>query len=450
MAKKLFSIGFFFILSLLTVLFFGNCSRDVSNFPVTYESAIEKLSVDHFSLDGSSYAVENYALSGTDGPVYFQIIPGCADRCPVVVVSMPYNGISWTTNPDDVRWANGLPTGGLALDVDGPGYVTGSGQQIPYYNSSVPQTVGSAGLFLPSGVTVVLIYSRFYLGRKMNQYVSDFVQVVNSLKKFSFVDLNKMGFLGSSLGGFISLHASRFVGVKPLAIAGITPLIDLKSEQLEMSSVAARITSNPILLSSSENFFNSYLRRMVGVDLDQYASSRLASDNTESKILVIHDTWDTIVSINQYLTLQALRPVDGFIFQHASNINFNTFTLDHAQSIEGFSHEKIIPVYMAYLLNRLKPANEDKIIFYSSADFLTAVSEVKLAHDRGQNISWFRNFISDLCTSGFYLKDYATSGNLGTLTGVQMAGGIITNIWNRPTSVANGCAYLIANPNMFK
>ncbi len=442
------------VMSSASIMLFLNCSNagdTTGNSPPNSQlgANLTNISTDQYSLNGSTYRIENYRLNGSDGPVYFQIIPGCADRCPVVVVSMPYNGIPWTTDADDLRWSNSLPNGGLTDDINGPDYISGSGQQIAYFHSNVSETVGFGGLFLPSKVTAVLVYNRFYLGRKMDNYVNDFVQVVNSLPQFTYVDTSKMGFLGASLGGFVSLHASRKTNIKPLAVAGITPLIDLKSEQTEMSNVAQRITANSSLLLSTQNFFNSYLRRMSGVNVDNYTAQKLAAENSTSEILVIHDTWDTIVSIDQYRSLAGLRSVDAFIFQHTTAINYNTFSMDHSQSSEGFTTQKVFPVFMSYLLNRIKSPSEEKIIYYSSTDFLTGVSEIKAAQDRGQNISWFKSFIDDLCTGGFQLTDYASVGNLGTLSGAQMAGGLIANVWNKPTSIDNGCAYLQANSNMF-
>lgn len=123
--------------------------------------------------------------------------------------------------------------------------------------------------------------------------------------------------------------------------------------------------------------------------------------------------------------------------------------MGHSQSSEGYTNDKIMPIYSSYLLNRLKTTSEPKIIYYTSPEFVTGISEIKAAHDRGQTISWFKNFIEDLCTPGFSLIDYSPTGNLGTLTGIQMAGGIIANVWGKPTTVDNGCTYLQANPNIF-
>jgi hypothetical protein len=451
MGKRLNIVAIIILMLLQSVLFL-NCSKSPSDSDSQgSQNSVDlvKLGTSSFSLDTKSYIVENYKLEGRNGPIYFQVLPGCTDHCPVVVVSMPYNGIPWTADPKDIQWSNSLPGGGLTLDVDGPGYLDGSGQQIAYYHSSIQETVGFGGMFLPSNVTAVLVYNRFYLGRKMDDYVSDFTQVVDSLGAFPFIDQKKMGFLGASLGGFVSLHASAQTMAKPLAVAGITPLIDLKAEQIEMSTVSSRITSNSSLLQSSQNFYNSYLRRMSGVDVEKFTANKLATNNRISDILVIHDTWDTIVSIQQYENFRQQRPVDAFIFQHASPIDYNNFSMDHAQSIEGYSNQKTIPVYMSYLLARLKPASEEKIIYYSSQDFLMAMSEVKLAQNRGQSINWIRGLFNDLCNGGFVLKDYSPVGNLGTLSGEQMAGGLIVNVWSQQTTIENGCNFFRSNPQIF-
>ena len=432
-----------------TFLAFSNCTGKKSDDAAVSGDSLFKLSSAPYSLDGNNLEIQNYKLQTSDGPVYFQVIPGCADKCPVVVASMPYNGTSWTNDENDLRWTTNFPTGAFTDDVDGPDYIPSSGEKIAFYNASLADTAGFGGIFVPSNVTAVIVYNRFYLGRKINSYVNDFVSVVNSLSQFAFIDTSKMGFIGASLGGFVAMHASRKTIIKPVAVVGLTPLLDLKSEYTHMSTPAARITSNPTLLQSTQSFYNSYVRRMSSINLDDYTSASLAAENSSSAMLIIHDTWDTIVPISQYDLFSTQRSVDSFIFQHSGAVDYNNFTMGHSQSGEGYTNEKIYPVFMSYLLKRLLSDNDEKIIYYSSPDFFTAVNEVKLAQGRSQNISWFKTFIQDLCTENFLLKDFSTISNMGTLTGKQMAGGLIVNTWGQPTTIDAGCDYLVSHPTLF-
>lgn len=447
--RKHFALSILFFLTTINVFTILSCTRRESAANEPTSKPFELISTMPHNFMGQNYQIENYRLRDSTNPVYFQVIPGCSNSCPAVVISMPYHGIPWSNETADIEWSNKFPTGALTDDVNGPDYTPGSGQQIAYFHSSVSETVGYGSFFLPSKVNVVIVYNRFYLGRKMDQYVNDFIDVVNTLKYFSYIDTSKMGFLGTSLGGFVSLHASRKTDIKPAVVVGITPLLDLKKEQEEMRTADTRITSNPALLQSTQNFFNSYLRRINSTTVDQFTSQSVASENTDSKILVIHDTWDTIVSINQYYEFVTQRAIDAFIFQHASAINYNTFIMDHSQAGEGYTHDKALPVYISYLLNRIKSTDEEKIIYYTSSEFLNGITEIKAAQSRNQSISWFKNFIQDLCSNGIVLKDYSASSNLGTLTGQKLAGGIIVNIWGAPTTIDNGCAYAQANPNIF-
>lgn len=266
--------GFFLAITLgglASSLLFVNCSGSPFDpTPVTKEgelSTITKLSEVPYSVDSSDYTVENYKLAIEDGPVYFQFVSACSTKCPVVVASLPYTGISWSNDPLDLIWAAKDPsgTGILTADVNGPNYVPGSGDVIAYYNSSVNDAVGFGGIFLKSGVSTILVYNRFYLGRKLNSYANDFAHVLNNLSHFSTIDTTRVALLGASLGGFVALHGSRSAKVKPNVVVGITPLLDAQTEYDFMSSVNTRITSNPNLLTSSQNFFRSYLRRLDGV-----------------------------------------------------------------------------------------------------------------------------------------------------------------------------------------
>ena len=187
---------------------------------------------------------------------------------------------------------------------------------------------------------------------------------------------------------------------------------------------------------------------MNGMTLSQYTAEKLASENTISKILVIHDTWDTLVPIEQWQSLKTHRSIDSFIFQHATGINFNTFTIAHGQPSEGYADKSVYPIYMSYILSRLKAPSEPKIIYYFYNDFLIALIKVKEAQDRGQNISWLKNLMTDLCVENTTLKDI--SATIGPLSGAQLVGGILLNVWNTPTTIDQGCGYLATHPTFFE
>lgn len=434
-------------------LFFVNCSGGSSGgpAPISVEGGLgvmTKLSEVPYSVDSSDFTIENYKLSATSGPIYFQFVSACSTKCPVVVVSMPYTGITWSNDPQDLAWAAKDPSGAgiLAADVNGPDYLEGSGEVIPYYNSSISDAVGFGGIFLKSEVSTIIVYNRFYLGRSLDQYANDFTQVLNHLQNFPSIDISQVATIGSSMGGFVALHGSRTAKVKPKVMVGVTPLLDLPNQFDFMSSVATRIYGNPSLLLSTQNFFRSYLRRMKNVK-EFYTSELLAQQNSTSKVLVIHDTWDTVVPISQWQQFGSIRSLDSFIFQHASEIDHNSFKIDHSQASEGFSNNAALPIYMSYILSRLKPDSQSKNVYYDSSVLLTTLTQVKEAQDRGQNISWLKNFMTDLCTSNLMMKDF--TGALVTLAGSQFVGGVLLNIWNAPTSIEDGCNYLALNSTMF-
>ena len=444
---------FLFIVFFSSGFLFLNCSQsEQQKAPQNSAQSSDSLSLlseTPYTIDSSNYTIQNYKLTTESGRIYFQFVSACATKCPVVVVSLPYTGINWSGDSLDQLWGAKDPSGLgiIAADVNGPNYNAVSSDVIAYYNSPVSDAVGFGGIFLNSGVSTVLVYNRFYLGRKLDQYVNDFTKVLNYLPNFKTIDTSQVALLGASLGGFVSLHASRQSTIKPKVIVGITPLIDLENEYPFMNTVNSRVTSNPSLLTSSGNFFRSYLRRMDGVQLNQFNCSQLASGNASSQILIIHDTWDTIVPIIQWQNYSAIRPVDSFIFQHATGINFNTFSMDHGQASEGFNKNAIVPIFMSYILSRLKAPSETKSIYYYYNDFLIAIIQAKEAKVRGQNINWIKNLMTDLCTNNTNLKDI--SGTMSQLTGAQFVGGVLVNIWNAPTTIDQGCQYLVDHPLYF-
>ncbi len=442
------------IACILTSIAFVNCSSPVNTTPdLSLSNATDSLialSETPYSIDSSNYTVKNYKLVTTSGIIFFQFVSACSTKCPVVVVSLPYTGVAWSQDLLDVEWGKKDPSGKgvVTPDVNGPGYNSSSGDIIAYYNSSLSDAVGFGGVFLKSGVSTVIVYNRFYLGRKLDQYVNDFTQVLNHLSDLGSIDTNKVAVLGASLGGFVPLHASRKSFVKPVAMVGVTPLLDLPNEFSTMSSTAKRITSNPSLLSFTQSFFNSYLRRMNQVATNQFTSDLLALETPNSNILVIHDSWDTVVPISQWQYLSSLRKIDSFIFQHASAIDYNTFSTGHSQISEGYTNNAVMPIYMSYILKRLVAPSESKTIYYYYNDFVSALAQVKMAQSRGQNISWMYGLLSDLCTDNMTMKDLG--GSFGQLSGAQFAGGVLTNIWTEPTTIGQACQYLSTHPHIFK
>ncbi len=445
----------FVLFSGLGSLIFVNCSSPKTDGAVESVTNTDpglilvKLSETPYEIDSGKYNVQNFRLMTASGPIYFQFVAACPTTCPAVVVSLPYTGISWTGDPMDLDWAAKDPTGQgiLTADINGPNYLPGSGDVIAYYHSSIPDAVGFGGVFLNSGVSAVVVYNRFYLGRKLKDYAQDYTEVLNHLADLKLIDTSRVASIGASLGGFVSLHASRKSVIKPKVIVGVTPLIDLESEFDFMSTESTRITANPSLLAFAENFFRSYLRRMSVAPLSDFTYSKLAVENKTSQILVIHDTWDAVVPIAQWQNLSAARPVDSFIFQHASPINFNTFKIDHGQPSEGYSNKAVMPIYMSYILSRLTDPDADKNIYYYYNDFLTTLIQVKEAKDRGQKIGWIKTLMTDLCTPNTIMKDI--SATFSQISGAQFVGGVLLNVWKAPTTIDGGCDYLLAHPDFF-
>jgi hypothetical protein len=117
-------------------------------------------------------------------------------------------GIDWSGESRDQKWAN-RPQAGQGYqhaDGDGPSPSTATLRYVLVAPDKAVLNSGAA-LFLPNGISVAIIFHRFYLGRSVKDYIDDFTTAATALSELNDVDGQRLAFMGTSLGGFVAAYA---------------------------------------------------------------------------------------------------------------------------------------------------------------------------------------------------------------------------------------------------
>jgi len=458
------------ILALLVPLsfFFTNCTTNLNqsvlnqnqnNLGTTSDLTSVNLSNGLYKFLDKEFKTSQYKIIPKDGsaPIYAQWVSNCHYKCPTVIIANPYSGIDWTDDSIDQQWVR------LANAYSGIFINDSLGPQTPEIDPSLgniffqaqttEQSASMGALFLTNNVSVLIVNSRFYRGRNLKIYVEEFKKTVQYFVQNEFVDQNKMAFWGASLGGFITSYASIQTPYKPKVLALLTPLLDLKN-QYQYTDDVLTYTNKTDVQNSYKDFFAPYKRRILDFTQGSPAQKPNAFEpftldylaaNLKTDTLTIHDTWDTLVPAEQSLKLVNLlnsnkQNVSLLLHQHATAINWDTFQRDHSQSQlgEGYSNESSYLFFSSFILNRILPQTQNKILLYDFNKVSQTLTEIKAAQNRGQNIKWIKNHFLELCDSQNTLVDYTQT--IGSINGRYFVQQVMKNIWSLDKSEDQICA----------
>lgn len=429
------------------MLLYVNCSRpksDTESTPAIHQQSakLEWIKTVDESFLNKTYKMQMGKLSFDDlqDPVYFQWVSNCESLCPTVVIANPYAGIDWTKEAGDEKWwgRSGADVGYLFGDEDGPGFQLGITKGKLFYQKQSPlQTFQMGALFAPNQISLLIINNRFYRGRNLKIYVDEFIKVTEYFLNQKKINPDKMAMFGASLGGFIVAQASLTEKIKANALVLQSPLIDLKNQVNHILDYPSLISDNSVL-EGYVNFFEPYLRRIYpftsgtpGQSAEMYLPYQLetVAKKLKSETLVLHDTWDTLVPVEnskQFVT-QSSSLSQIFLYQHTTGIDWNLFKMDHWQPNEGMSSESSWPWYHLFIYKRILNEDEPKTLYYEYFKLVGSINEVKQAKDRGQDISWFKNRLLDLCQPNLNMNDYTSS--IPPITGVQFLQHVMKEIF---------------------
>lgn len=281
---------------------------------------------------------------------------------PVVVLTKPYDGIGWTNDPRDLRWAM-LP-GGLQPDVDGPD-AGANPPSIFFQPTTIEAHAIEAQLYRLHGISTLDVYGRFYVGGSIQNDVDDMVNGFEFLAREPGVDRRRIGIFGGSWGGFLAVYgaAAAPASVTPIVGAAEFPLTDF-SDEWEFVTQVTPPRLPPPLQATYSSFFDPYLRRIAasthggpdgGGDFTRFDLGWVAA-NLRTPFFVTHEDWDLLVNVAQTERLSARLPalVRPLLLRHdAPPATLADAGLSHGALMTAFGEEALRTFHWSALLRAL-------------------------------------------------------------------------------------------------
>ncbi|MFP2960384.1 alpha/beta hydrolase family protein [Myxococcus sp. 1LA] len=305
---------------------------------------------------------------------------------PVMVLTRPYDGIAWTGEDVDARWA--ARPNGLYLDDSEPNF--DGGAHYIAYSQSTPETIASeAFLYLRHDFGVLAIFGRFYAGGSIQNDRDDMLAGMRFLTQVDGVDRERIGIFGGSWGGFNALYAAADAPaeVRPKVGVALYPLSDFEHQLGYLDvTVPARVT-DPAMRSNYETFFEPYSRRIFattggrpntpGADYSRWTAAHLAS-RLEVPFLIIHEDRDALVPYEQTQSLVAAAggKVTPLYVLHGTPADWNTSPLNHGPLVEAYAGA-LTPIYLGHLLTELGAPTQQLIVPYLHAHLRTWLQDVR-------------------------------------------------------------------------
>ncbi len=342
---------------------------------------------------------------------YWQLVKTNKPSQGTIVYSVPYEGIDWSGEEVDKRWAADprSATGYFAPDVDGPDYNSATSKQVSFRLAKLEDIANQGIFFLYNGYDVLFVHHRFYAGRTTDLYVEEMRLAIEWLQ-------TPVAVFGVSLGGFISLQAAGNFGpelVKAQVI--MSPLSNWQNQKSYLDGLSAKI-SNPTKLAEYIDFFEPYVRRFANPAVLQSPKRKIST-------LLIHDEWDTLIPVEQSDQLfsgNILATDSQYLkFQHLTPVDFNTMVKEHYQPGSGLNFTNTIPYYQAFIFNRLRSTNSSFVIFYNESTFTALLNEMKNLKANGKDTSGFQKVLSELCKPNFLMYDM-DAGNQPTVEAINL------------------------------
>lgn len=291
--------------------------------------------------------------------------PSVGERGPAVLLSDPYGGIDWTGEAVDIAARQMAGSDGFVMlpDQNGPRHPDGIGLFVPYDHSPIEVAGGHALAYLINKVGVLLLYQRTYAGGDLQDDIDDVVSALSFLNQDAQVDRRRIGAWGSSWGGSLQLHgmAQAPSAQRPSVASISTPIIDFEQYVGYADWLGAVHTDAGQAVLRLQPFAvraRAAAARAENPDgLARYAAAPLLA-NRQTRILFLHDLFDTVAPLIQANTLYFGTPGfhQVFLFPHQNEtLEWTRLEVAHAPLSPGFDEASSILFSQAYLLLRLLP-----------------------------------------------------------------------------------------------
>lgn len=394
----------------------------------TFETVAE---LDHVVLERDVHVVQLRARRPDGGASYLLHVrlASASGPQPVLVAEQPYEGIDWTGEDVDARWAT-RTAGTTYPDVEAPAY---DGDDVTTWGGVTTPRAEAEGQAVPllNGIDVVVGYGRFYAGGDVADDILDATAPYHYIAAHpeSF-DPSRIGALGMSWGGLMALYgaASAPAEARPVHVAAIAP----PSDFADMIAWAAFMRTVFPDASRAEAFFSPYERRIVAATggspsevpsaYAAYSPAWLCAHLEGVHVLVPHDEWDTLVPERQTVALASTCPdlVEPLYWLRRGAVDYTTFGLDH------FVPEPVYPSAMTFatvrLVRALTPTTATTRVAIGHEPALESFYRTLLeASADGEDIAFARDASLDLMDRTVQLYDPSTSAFASSRTMTTMA-----------------------------
>ncbi|RKG87939.1 alpha/beta hydrolase family protein [Corallococcus terminator] len=316
---------------------------------------------------------------------------------PTVLITKPYDGITWTGEAVDAKWAS--RGNGLHPDDSEPHH--GPGSSPIAFTPTTPEIIsGEAFIYLAHDFGVLAVFGRFYAGGDLQNDRDDMNAGMRFLAQTSSVDTTRIGVFGGSWGGYEALYAAADApaSVIPKVGVAVSPLSDFAQEVDYVSRVVPSRVSDPAMRTRYQQFFEPYFRRIFattggdpvttpGADYSRWDAAHLL-DKVQTPFLILHDDWDTLIPVEHTRALVSLAPhrYTPLYFQNAGPVNWNTLAPDHGPTLAA-NGTVLITLSVAHLIVKLGAAEQTLLIPHADGTVRTWLQGVRALQRQDRDVT---------------------------------------------------------------
>lgn len=411
----------------------------------------ERLVVDSgvLLLNGQAWPYELLKLTlPGKRPTYAQYFPPVNDGgpAPTIVTAMPYNGIRWTGEEVDTRWANKAPVYGVYPDTDGP-FDAGT-DTIVYEPTSLENSLSQCFIYLYHGLGVLQVYGRFYAGGDLDNEVDDLNAGFRFLEGEARVNPQAIGVFGGSWGGFEAVYGAMHAPaqVRPITGAVLYPLTDFEAQVHYLDVEVPARYADPQVRATFASFFGAYRRRMATSVSGGFSGWNAAAVQRTLKtpLLVFHDTWDTLVPVAETRALtDAGLNLTAYELEHPGQPTWVTPPLDHFTVDKDAQNSAVTTFAVAHLLKTL--GVKGPLLVPVSIGFMHVFLQLQRQHQLTDAVTMQRSLVglaerlSSLCEARVTMFDGSTNT---ALSGPAWLAWELNTLWKTSLDESTVCAQL--------
>ncbi len=402
---------------------------------------VEELGVHEYAYEGKTYSFRLLRIGRTDGGSAYAMhapIPG-ADTAPLVVLARPYDGIDWTGEAVDAKWAQryrdnpGVPY----PDDDEPNYVPGVSSSIAYRLWTLDELAQETNYWLLHGISPLLVFGRYYAGED----IAATARVMQAALRYAAarpdVDRARVGITGGSWGGFMTIYGASLAPpeIRPAA-ADLAGPVDFESmiryTREEMPALAP-----PENVPAFSAFFEPYERRIqagrgkFGGSPDSWTgfTTQDVCMGLYGNTLVLHDDWDTLVPFSQSYGLHTSCPgVDGVFWTHDAPIDWATASLNHGPASLETPLSTMLTFAYGYLLARLVPPGAPRYFAWTRSHMRDYLARIRQREQRGEDVRTVFALLREWISPSSFVADFEANPVTMTLADEALAN-LLSDVW---------------------